>query len=198
MLRGNHDDPSYFNGEKKLDLKNIICIPDYTIINFHDKTILLVGGAISIDRMNRIMQYNSRIAYYQLNGSSYEEAVSKTRASYWENELPIFNQTALNDIINQNITISHVITHTSPSFAFKNDNKDIKFWLNNDDTLEEDLNNERNVFDKIYHFLKNDNHMDIQKWIYGHFHSHHEDLIEGTQFIALKNADFIFDYYTLT
>lgn len=50
VIRGNHDDPSYFNGKKKIDLPNIKFLLDYSVIKFQDTTIQIVGGGISIDR----------------------------------------------------------------------------------------------------------------------------------------------------
>lgn len=47
MLRGNHDDPSYFNTDEPFEFGNIKCIPDYTLIN---NEVLCIGGATSIDR----------------------------------------------------------------------------------------------------------------------------------------------------
>ena len=59
FVRGNHDDPSYFQ-EEKINYSNIKSIPDYSVINFYQDwddemkespkfSILCVGGGISID-----------------------------------------------------------------------------------------------------------------------------------------------------
>lgn len=48
-LRGNHDDPSYFNG-KTINTKYVCAVPDYTIVKCMGKNILCIGGGISIDR----------------------------------------------------------------------------------------------------------------------------------------------------
>jgi hypothetical protein len=53
FVRGNHDDPEYFDG-KRINLSNIKAVPDYSVITAHDKNILCVGGAISLDRTWRI------------------------------------------------------------------------------------------------------------------------------------------------
>lgn len=50
-IRGNHDDPSYFDGSVKLS--NFELIPDYTSRELNGETFLFVGGAISIDRQFR-------------------------------------------------------------------------------------------------------------------------------------------------
>ena len=53
FLRGNHDNPAYFDG-KTINHKRFIAVPDYSIIQTDGLTILCVGGAISIDRQYRI------------------------------------------------------------------------------------------------------------------------------------------------
>ena len=53
-LRGNHDDPEYFGGSLTLDYPLLKCLPDYTVLQDPDgRKVLLVGGAISIDRESR-------------------------------------------------------------------------------------------------------------------------------------------------
>lgn len=52
VIRGNHDDPSYWNGN--FIFSNLKLIPDYTYLNLNDYKFLLVGGAISLDRIDRI------------------------------------------------------------------------------------------------------------------------------------------------
>ena len=72
MVRGNHDDPSYFNKEK---IKHERCrtIPDYSIIQACGHNILCIGGAVSIDRNYR----KKHDAKYHLSGT----------ASYWADEM---------------------------------------------------------------------------------------------------------------
>lgn len=54
FLRGNHDDPSYFNGENKIDLPHFKTLSDYEILQSDRGRILIVGGASSIDREDRL------------------------------------------------------------------------------------------------------------------------------------------------
>ena len=49
FVRGNHDNPAYFNG-KTFAYKRMIAVPDYTVIQACGKSILCIGGGISIDR----------------------------------------------------------------------------------------------------------------------------------------------------
>lgn len=50
-IRGNHDDPAFFNGS--IDRSNFKLLPDYTSLSLNDKEFLFVGGAVSIDRKIR-------------------------------------------------------------------------------------------------------------------------------------------------
>lgn len=50
-IRGNHDDPSYFDG--RVSMSNFKLLPDYTSLTLNDKEFLFVGGAVSIDRKIR-------------------------------------------------------------------------------------------------------------------------------------------------
>jgi hypothetical protein len=50
-IRGNHDDPKYFDGT--INYNNFKLLPDYTTLTLNDKKFLFVGGAVSIDRIIR-------------------------------------------------------------------------------------------------------------------------------------------------
>ena len=52
FVRGNHDNPAYFDGAM-FNAKRFITVPDYSILQACNHTILCVGGAISIDRIYR-------------------------------------------------------------------------------------------------------------------------------------------------
>lgn len=51
-IRGNHANPHVFDGS--IDLPNFRLLPDYTRLEIDGENWLFVGGAISIDRLNRI------------------------------------------------------------------------------------------------------------------------------------------------
>ncbi len=92
FFRGNHDDPSYFNGDNKIDLPHFKTLPDYEIINSDKGDILIVGGATSIDRDNRkeLMKDSSKVIW-------------------WENERPIKK-----DLQDFSTTIKVVLSHEAP------------------------------------------------------------------------------------
>lgn len=53
VIRGNHDDPSRFS-ELKNEFSNILILPDYSVFELNGKTYLSIGGAISVDRKERV------------------------------------------------------------------------------------------------------------------------------------------------
>lgn len=192
MIRGNHDDPYYFNNDV-IKYSNVQTISDYTVLSSKKHNILCIGGAVSIDRKWRINHYWRKIEdYATIMNVTLEDAKSKFLPFYWQNESPIFDESKLNELIDNNIQIDIVVTHTSPSFAFKSDNNGIEYWLKIDEALENDLENEREAIDKIYNKLLSDNHP-IKKWVYGHFHEHNNEMINNIEFTALINCDYVFD-----
>lgn len=52
-IRGNHDDPEYYNGELRIDLERLKTVPDYETINTDAGLFLVIGGATSTDRIMR-------------------------------------------------------------------------------------------------------------------------------------------------
>lgn len=56
FVRGNHDDPSYFNATPDVfdDFTNIHLVRDYTVLHINNHNILCVGGASSVDKKFRV------------------------------------------------------------------------------------------------------------------------------------------------
>jgi len=100
MIRGNHDDPAYFQ-EERIHHERFRCIPDYSVIQACGHNVLCVGGAVSIDRDYR-KKHDSR-------------HLRSGVASYWADEMPVYDKERL-DSISQELKIDTVVTHTAPSF----------------------------------------------------------------------------------
>ena len=108
FVRGNHDDPSYFE-EQKINYERIKTVPDYSVIKIDDKNILCVGGAISIDRTYRITQNNKKLEQYaHYHKISLEEAKKKCVLYYWKNEIVEYQPK-----VSEKIDI--ICSHTAPS-----------------------------------------------------------------------------------
>lgn len=67
-IRGNHDDPVYYKKDGIcLNYERFKTLPDYEVITWNDKRILPIGGAVSIDFQERLIE-NAKLAG---NGSSH-------------------------------------------------------------------------------------------------------------------------------
>ena len=156
-IRGNHDDPAWFKETNNpFGLNNITLLQDYSELNLLGKSILLVGGAISVDR------------HFRVSNKSWwadEEFVLKL-----DNEFPYKDRQY--DI---------VVTHTRPGVcgAFKGfDN--IEYWCDQDPDLKNDLIEESKSLDYLYEHTK------PKCWYYGHFHESNLITHEDTVFRCLN------------
>ena len=119
-IRGNHDDPEYFNGDKRVNLSNFKLLTDYVLMKHNSKLIQFIGGAVSIDRTAR-----------------------RPGISFWENE-------GLNYHKHECQQVHILVTHTAPSWCFPQQFNDMVYgWAKEDAYLLEDLTNERAVMDEI-------------------------------------------------
>ena len=165
MIRGNHDDPSYFN-EEKIDYSNIKTIQDYSVILTQQGNILCVGGAISSDRTWRKRE-EERINKYRKNSSFIKKL-------YWENEAPYLNNEIVNFLQSNNLKVTILATHSSPSFNLSSlSTNHINNWALVDENLVDDIEAERQVLDSLFTLLKDNNH-NIEFWYHGHYHQLYE------------------------
>lgn len=155
VIRGNHDDPKFFNGE--YEWSNLKLLKDYTVLTIEGKRILLVGGAISIDRIQR-----------------------RENVSWWKDEVFDFKP----ELLEAYEGIDVVITHSSPNFVFPQTfNNLVMSFAAYDDKLIDDLTAERERFNEMYEILIKKNK--IKDWFYGHFHTTRSEVYENTRFSVL-------------
>ena len=164
VVRGNHDNPEFYNGQyMNTNLKLVL---DYSLIEIEGKKILFIGGAISVDRRQRI-----------------------PFISYWTDEVVKFNQEALDKIDKVDI----VVSHTAPHFCYpKEVDEFVKVKMKIDKALVRELPAERKLVTQIYQYLIKDKGLKIPKWFYGHFHKTH--MIEyhyGTMFKLLNICEIV-------
>lgn len=127
-IRGNHDDSRLFLSTQNnpYNLSNITLLPDYSEINLAGKNILLVGGAVSVDRIFR-----------------------KEGVSWWRDEEFVFDD---NFPYKQ---YDVIVTHSRPIesglfLGFKN----IGSFLQEDKTLKDSLEKESILMSKLYKKVK--------------------------------------------
>jgi predicted phosphodiesterase len=159
-VRGNHDDPEYFKGH--FQFENIKLVADYTVIETKENRILFIGGATSVDRKHRDLDI-----------------------SYWSGEIPVYDEDKLKAAKKPDI----IITHTAPSFAYPTTKVGLMEWAAHDYSIVEDCAYERNVFDKIYEYLKKRKYTP-HTWAYGHFHMSNKDVFENTLFKVNQELEF--------
>jgi predicted phosphodiesterase len=153
-IRGNHDNPKYFDGNHIYD--NLKLLPDYTTLQIEDNNFLFIGGAISVDRSQRIRENSSNMRY------------GGRKRCYWDNEGIDFRPELIKGMTNIDI----VITHTAPDWCKPNNKlgfgKFVEDWAKFDTKLFQDLIVERNQMTNLFLDLYENN--SIKKHFYGHFH----------------------------
>lgn len=159
FVRGNHDDKSYYDGEK-INYSRIKAIPDYSVVITSSLTTLCIGGAISFDRTWRIQQ--------EAIINRYKPKDSKKKI-FWEDERIVYDEDKLNEIMHNGLKIDSVITHALPSeFTYQSLEKGNK-WFLVDPKLKDDFESEKTEITKIIQFLLSNN-CDITIWVNGHIH----------------------------
>jgi len=165
FVRGNHDNPAYFDGEI-ISTPHFIAVPDYSVIKAAGHTVLCIGGAVSTDRKRRIDAWNQEVEIRKIWGYTIDEENIFSPKYYWPDEQPVFNDELLSRIIAEN-KIDIVVTHTAPSFCEKKEKDELQEWAKEDNELLTDVQHERAVMDAIHEKLKD---QDVLYWCYGHFH----------------------------
>lgn len=174
-IRGNHDDPKFFDGS--YDLSRLKLLPDYTVIRIGELNHLFVGGAVSVDRQFRL-----------------ERDVIKGKKSYWEDEAFILDKDKLNGLNN----IDVVVTHSAPSFAFPylteffDSNMQERF--SEDQYLKLDITKERNDLTILFEILR-ENGCNVKNHLYGHFHKSYHMEKDGCTHQLLDINEFKQIYY---
>lgn len=119
-IRGNHDDPQYFDGNIKFS--HIELLADYTYRTIEGRSFLFVGGAISIDRKMR------------LEGKS-----------YWRDEVFVYEPEKITE--RAEVLITHTGPEwIGPTVLAPI----VQGWAADDATLIDDLNRERAQMTSLY------------------------------------------------
>ena len=79
MVRGNHDDPAYFAtdaaGHTAIEHMRWRTVPDYAVIEACGRTVLCVGGAVSVDRqicLQEMSRHPGKVYYWQDEAVKYD------------------------------------------------------------------------------------------------------------------------------
>lgn len=158
-IRGNHDNPAYFDGSYK-NYDRINLMPDYSVLEIENKNHLFVGGAISIDRIYRTENID-----------------------FWKDEVFVFDEQKTREIKNVDV----LVTHNSMSFLFPLwvDSNVLNF-AKSDPGLLERVTDERLQMTKMWDILTKENENQIELHVYGHFHQNHTIFIDNTKHVLLS------------
>lgn len=147
FLRGNHDDPSYWQEPKKSQFEttysNIRLLAQGPLW-VNDELHYAFPGGVTVDRERRIR--------YELAGHGKQ---------HWEGNEVVFNEVLPSPKPKIKCVLAHT-GHVPPT----NSRGLVDFFCTWDDKLEEDLDKEQQVVDKVINTLHPD------WYIYGHFHNH--------------------------
>lgn len=169
-LRGNHDDPKFFNGD--YNLSNLKLLKDYTQLNINDINFLFIGGAISIDRIPRMKR------------NEVNKSLDNPNRCYWKDEIFNFDEDKLNSIEGVDV----LVCHNAPDFAVPNNNFGfpdiVREFAEKDSNLIKELLDERKIITKAFDILSEKNN--IKHYIYGHFHRSYNMKIVDTNFRVLN------------
>ena len=141
-IRGNHSDPDFFDG--RVMLPNFKLLRDYTTLHLNGQSWLLVGGAISIDRLHRLPGRTWWL------GEAFELREDQAQPA---------------DVL---------VTHSGPEWIGPGcRNELVRAWANAEavvgcDTLISELQAERQAHEKLFRLVK------PQTWYLGHFHERAE------------------------
>lgn len=179
MVRGNHDNPYYFNGPNPICHERFMTVPDYSLLTACGRTMLCVGGAVSLDRA---LRRNSPF-YHPLG---LDDPLCPN--TYWSDEPPYFDEVALNEIT-ERFAIDTVITHTAPTLCERIVKQGLFYFSVDDEDLLSDVEQERHTLDQLYDYLVAHHHP-LRDWVYAHFHQSWHYEIEGVMFNTLDVMEF--------
>ena len=197
FVRGNHDNPAYFDGQQ-VAYDRWRAVPNYSVLQACGRTILCVGGAVTIERKDRIRcaWFNKR---YQWDRTSavmlkrFTGCLPKAfqlsdsplaRNIYWPSEAPVYNTIQLY-AIDAAYDIDMVISHSAPSVFYPDRIDSLRNYWYKDSTLYSEVLAERQVFDGILTFLQERGHP-LRDWYYGHFHLSWNGVKNGVRYHLLN------------
>lgn len=166
IIRGNHDNPSFWEKNRITDLKYITFIEDYSILDIEGKNVLFIGGGISIDRKKR-----------------------KLGVSYWYHENIKPNLEFMKSLKENSIDI--LITHTPITKIFQYKlTTDLEYYTSKDSFLVEDLKEEQDLLNEYNNILLATQKGSLKYWVAGHLHIDALQIINDIKYKVVDIDDF--------
>lgn len=165
-IRGNHDDPEYFDG--KHNYPRLKLLKDHEVVEIEGKKIYPIGGAHSIDRKER-WEENDKLKHF---GSS--------KRVWWENEWPEEIYENLPEKVD--IVVSHEAPLTfEPVVVRKTADNDLELW--------KDILKARKYLDYVL------NNVNTCWWIHGHYHKSTSGNYAGVMYRGLAIEEIFYIPY---
>jgi len=175
VVRGNHDNPMFFDG--KHNLTNVIFTQDYDIVEVGEHMTLCIGGATCVDRKpnHHFKDYMGHNFLGRRKGIDWWPGAEKI----------VYNEEKLTNIGG----IDMVVTHTAPDVVYPPVlGGNVFKWCDCDPELKDELIAERETVTKIFNKL--DEWNSVVFWFYGHFHQTNTQKHNLTTFCLLDVGEF--------
>lgn len=159
VVQGNHDDPKYFKENVVYQNGALEFLPPSSYRNIGNKGFLFLGGAISVDRLQRL------------------EGVS-----WWRDEVFVLDKEFLESVEG----VDYIIAHTCPAIAtpiYSHKNDIVSYFSQWDTALIGDLQEEQKNIAEAISIVSNKN--TIKRFIHGHFHLSKRETKEGIDYKCL-------------
>lgn len=161
VIRGNHDNPSFWTDEGRMEFTNIKFVKDNTVLELDGKRCLFAGGAPSVDRR-----------------------VRTKGVSFWENECYKYSPFDA-DV---DLVFTHEVYHGASNFT--TNNHVVKHFAKDDPTLMDYLLDNQKEMEKFYLRLKEANEGKMLKWYHGHYHVSDVCFTDGFEVNCLSIHEF--------
>jgi UDP-2,3-diacylglucosamine pyrophosphatase LpxH len=147
VIRGNHDNPAFWDWSCGFHFSNIKFVPDDSILTIEDKVCYFAGGAVSIDRSRR-----------------------RQGIDYWCGEE--YRQDPVLYLGNNKVDIlfTHDVYHPCSPYSIQK-SEAVKYFVPMDEHLVKDLERSQSVIQKLYDDIMKTNPNFV--WYHGHYHESH-------------------------
>jgi DNA repair exonuclease SbcCD nuclease subunit len=146
VIRGNHDNPAFWDWGTSFHFSNIDFVPNDYIRIIEDKVCYFAGGAVSVDRTRR-----------------------RQGIDYWCGET--YNPKPVRYITDKiDILFTHDVYHPSSPYTIAN-SAVVNYFADVDENLIEDLQISQSVMENLYNDIIQTNPNFV--WYHGHYHESH-------------------------
>jgi predicted phosphodiesterase len=163
VIRGNHDNPGFWQWGCGYEFSNIHFVPDDSVVELDGKSCYFAGGAVSVDRCKRTQGID-----------------------YWKGEQYNVDNIQFPIPYPVDILFTHDVYHPVSPFGTTSDT--LKYWCEKDEELMGDIVYSqivfKNLYDSIYKINPN------FSWYHGHYHEPHVTNNDGQVVHSLSILEF--------